>query len=38
MKQVRPPLLICEPVLTEAVYFLHEDDMDVDPLFEMLER
>jgi len=38
MKQVRPPMLTCEAVLTEAVYFLREDDLDVDPLFQMLER
>ena len=38
MKQVRPPMLTCEPVLTEAVYFLREDDSDVDPLFQLLER
>lgn len=38
MKQVRPPLLTCEPVLTEAVYFLLEDDLEIDPLFELLER
>lgn len=38
MQQVAPPLLTCEPVLTEAAYFLREDDLDVDPLFELLER
>lgn len=38
MKQVRPPLLICEPVLTEAVYFLREDALDTGPLFALLER
>ena len=38
MKQVRPPILTCEPVLTEVVYFLREDDLDVDPLFQMVER
>ena len=38
MKQVRPPLLTCEPVLTEAAYFLREDDSSVDPLFELIER
>lgn len=38
MKQVRPPLLTCEPVLTEAAYFLREDDLPLDPLFELLER
>ncbi|MEX2271361.1 MAG: PIN domain-containing protein [Vicinamibacterales bacterium] len=38
MKQVSPPLLTCEPVLTEALYFLREDDLDVDPLFQLLDR
>ncbi|HEY2388319.1 MAG TPA: PIN domain-containing protein [Candidatus Binatia bacterium] len=38
MRQVTPPLLTCEPVLTEAAYFLHEDRIDVDPLFELLAR
>ena len=38
MKQVRPPLLTCEAVLTEAAYFLREDDLPVDPLFQFLER
>lgn len=38
MKQVRPPMLTCEPVLTEVVYFLREDGLDVDPLFQLLER
>jgi len=38
MKQTRPPMLICEPVLTEAVYFLREDGLVVDPLFQLLER
>ena len=38
MKQVRPPMLTCEPVLTEAVYFLREDRMSADPLFALLER
>ena len=38
MKQMRPPLLTSEPVLTEAVYFLREDRLAVDPLFQLLER
>jgi uncharacterized protein len=38
MKEVRAPLLVCGPVLTEVVYFLREDGLPVDPLFEMLER
>ncbi len=38
MKQVRPPLLTCESVLTEAANFLREDRSDVDPLFQMIDR
>jgi predicted nucleic acid-binding protein len=38
MKQLTPPLLTCEPVLTEAIYFLREDGLDVGPLFGLLER
>ena len=38
MKQVRSPMLTAEPVLTEAAYFLRADRVDVDPLFELLER
>jgi len=38
MKEVRAPMLVCEPVLTEIVYFLREDGLAVDPLFQLLER
>jgi predicted nucleic acid-binding protein len=38
MKQVRPPLFTCEAVMTEAAYFLREDGVDVDPLFQLIER
>ena len=38
MKQVRPPMLSCEPVLTEVAYFLREDELGLDPLFQLLER
>jgi predicted nucleic acid-binding protein len=38
MQQISPPLLTSEPVLTEAVYFLREDQLNVDPLFQLLER
>ncbi|MBK9166508.1 MAG: PIN domain-containing protein [Bryobacterales bacterium] len=38
MKQVRPPMLVSEPVLTEVLSFLREDGVPVDPLFQLLER
>jgi uncharacterized protein len=38
MKQVRSPMLTTEPVLTEVAYFLRTDRIDVDPLFQLLER
>lgn len=38
MKQVRAPMLVSEPVLTEVVYFLREDALAVDPLFQLVER
>jgi len=38
MKQVRPPMLISEPVLTEAVCFLREDELEIEPIFQLLER
>ena len=38
MREVRAPLLVCEPVLTEVVYFLREDGLALDPLFQLLER
>jgi predicted nucleic acid-binding protein len=38
MKQVRPPMLTCEPVFTEAVYFLRDDGLEVEALFQMLQR
>ncbi len=38
MNQVRAPMLICEAVLTEVVYFLREDGLAVDSLFQLLER
>ncbi len=37
-KQMRPPLLTCEPVLTEASFLLKQEGRDTDPLFELLER
>jgi uncharacterized protein len=38
MKQVRSPILTTEPVLTEVAYFLRTDRVDVNPLFQLLER
>jgi predicted nucleic acid-binding protein len=38
MKQARSPMLTTEPVFTEVAYFLRADRVDVDPLFQLLER
>jgi len=37
-KLFRPPLLTCEPVLTEAAYLLRREGREADPLFELLDR
>ena len=37
-KRLRPPLLTCEPVLTEAAFLLKREGRDTDPLFALLER
>lgn len=37
-KRLRPPLLTCEPVLTEAAFLLKREGSDTDPLFALLER
>ncbi len=37
-KRLHPPLLTCEPVLTEAAFLLKREGRETDPLFELLER
>jgi uncharacterized protein len=37
-KQLRPPMLTCEPVLTEATFLLKREGCDTDVLFALLER
>jgi uncharacterized protein len=37
-KQMRPPLLTCEPVLMEAAFLLKREGRDPDALFVLLER
>jgi uncharacterized protein len=37
-KVLRPPLLTCEPVLTEAAFLLKREGRDTDALFALLER
>ena len=37
-KRLRPPLLTCEPVLTEAAFLLKREGRESDALFELLER
>jgi predicted nucleic acid-binding protein len=37
-KQLRPPMLACEPVLTEAAFLLQREGRDADVLFALLER
>ena len=37
-KQARPPMLTCEPVLTEAAFLLKREGRDADVLFALLER
>jgi len=37
-KRLRPPLLTCEPVLTEAAFLLRREGRDADALFALLER
>jgi uncharacterized protein len=37
-KGLRPPLLTCEPVLTEAAFLLRREGREADSLFTLLER
>lgn len=37
-KRLRPPLVTCEPVLTEAAFLLKREGRETDPLFALLER
>jgi hypothetical protein len=37
-KFFRPPLLTCEPVLTEAAFLLKREGREADPLFALLDR
>ncbi len=37
-KRLQPPLLTCEPVLTEAAFLLKREGRETDPLFALLER
>lgn len=37
-RRSRPPLLTCEPVLTEAAFLLKREGSDTDALFALLDR
>lgn len=37
-KRLEPPLLTCEPVLTEAAFLLNREGSETDRLFTLLER
>jgi predicted nucleic acid-binding protein len=37
-KRLRPPMLTCEPVVTEAAFLLKREGRDADALFDLLER
>jgi len=36
--RLSPPLILCEPVLTEAVFLLKTRQVDLEPLWELLRR
>jgi|SRR5665213_2503783 len=35
---LRPPLVICEPILTETLFLLQSRRLNLEPLWEMLRR
>jgi predicted nucleic acid-binding protein len=37
-RELRPPMITCEPVLTEAAFLLKREGRDTDALFALLER
>jgi uncharacterized protein len=37
-KLLRPPLLTCEPVLTEAAFLLQREGREADAIFALMER
>ncbi|MBL9139037.1 MAG: type II toxin-antitoxin system VapC family toxin [Verrucomicrobiales bacterium] len=37
-KRLSPPMLTCEPVLTEAAFLMKREGCEADPLFMLLER
>ena len=37
-QSLHPPLVICEPVLTEAIFLLRSRNVNLEPLWELLRR